>query len=123
MRMHHIGSAVFYPGLWDETQALTEAHADNLVVGVEGGPQIHIKPNGEVHLGGEAAADWVALAAKVGTELNAIRTDIDTLKAAFVAWVPNPPDGGAALKTAAATWSATPLGVAGSVAATKVKAD
>lgn len=38
------------------------------------------------------------------TKLNNIENDINTLKSVFSAWIVNPADGGAALKTAAASW-------------------
>lgn len=42
----------------------------------------------------------------VVSKLNAIETDLNTIKAAFAAWVVVPQDGGAALKAAAAEWYA-----------------
>lgn len=43
------------------------------------------------------------------TKINAIQTDINNLKSAFNSWVTVPNDGGAALKTAAASWSGSNL--------------
>lgn len=43
------------------------------------------------------------------TKLNNLENDINTLKTAFNSWVTVPNDGGAALKTAAATWYASQL--------------
>lgn len=37
--------------------------------------------------------------------INTLEKDLNTLKTVFSAWVPTPNDGGAALKTAAATWA------------------
>jgi hypothetical protein len=45
----------------------------------------------------------------VVSRLNNIESDINDLKTAFTTWVTVPQDGGAALKTATATWYATPL--------------
>lgn len=43
------------------------------------------------------------------TKINAIQTDINNLKTAFNSWVTVPNDGGAALKTAAASWAGSSL--------------
>jgi hypothetical protein len=43
------------------------------------------------------------------SKLNALEQDINSLKTAFSAWVPVPNDGGAALKTAAGSWSGSQL--------------
>lgn len=45
----------------------------------------------------------------VKDQLNLIESDINDLKTAFSTWVTVPQDGGAALKTATATWFAAPL--------------
>jgi len=42
-------------------------------------------------------------------KINAIEDDLNTLRAAFKNWVVAPQDGGAALKTAAANWTATDI--------------
>jgi hypothetical protein len=42
-------------------------------------------------------------------KLNKIENDINALKTSFSGWTPVPNDGGAALKTAAATWYSTAL--------------
>ena len=39
------------------------------------------------------------------SDLDTIKKDLNTLKTAFSSWVVKPQDGGAALKTAAATWA------------------
>lgn len=74
---------------------------------------VYLAPDGTVHLGGGvAASDFVALAAKVTTQLN-------VLKAAIEDAVPVPNDGGVALQAgivaALTDWP-------GDVAATKVRA-
>ncbi len=76
---------------------------------------------GEINLGDQSAADFVALAGKVLTELNKLASDVNSLKTVFSAWIPVPNDGGAALKTAATTWFGSPVTIS-PVAATKVKA-
>lgn len=42
---------------------------------------------------------------QVLSDLNSLKSDLNTLKNVFTAWVPVPQDGGAALKTAIASWS------------------
>jgi hypothetical protein len=44
-------------------------------------------------------------------QLNKIENDVNNLKNAFSSWVAVPNDGGAALKTAVATWSSQRIGV------------
>lgn len=51
----------------------------------------------------------LVLANAVVTELNTLKQDINSLKAVLAGFVPVPGDGGAALKVAAATWSAAQL--------------
>ncbi|MBQ7684952.1 MAG: hypothetical protein IJT48_10730 [Bacteroidaceae bacterium] len=47
--------------------------------------------------------------AELTQRLNAIEQDLNALKTVFSGWTPAPQDGGAALKTAAATWFAQTL--------------
>lgn len=56
-------------------------------------------------------------------KLNAIEQDINSLKTAFSSWVIAPSDGGAALKTAAASWSSSQLSstTAADIEDTKIK--
>jgi len=51
----------------------------------------------------------IVISQKVADELNEIKQDINTLKTVLSAWVVVPGDGGAALKTAAATWAGSQL--------------
>ena len=71
LRMHELIDAVAFPGFYPFSESLEDAHADNLVIGEDGGKHIHVK-SGEIALGVEAPADWVALASLVKTELQAI---------------------------------------------------
>lgn len=116
-RMHSLSDAVAYPGLYPFSKAVKDAHATNMVIGQDSGPQIHIKPSDEIHLGSENAADFVALAAKIATELTKINTAI---VAAIAAVTPN--DGGLAAFQALQT-SLSGASFPSSVAATKIKAD
>lgn len=47
----------------------------------------------------------VPVSSKVANKLNIIEDDLNAIKNVFLTWVPAPQDGGAALKTAAATWA------------------
>ena len=83
IRAHSLTSATFSPGLRDSKNPIADAHAENMVLGKDGGSQIHIKPNGEVHLTAEAAAQFIALAQKVLDELTVAKTDRDSMKTVF----------------------------------------
>lgn len=93
-RRHHLADAIAVPGLHPKSKSWTGAEPGVVTIGSDVGP-----------------ADFVALATKVATELNALKT-------AFNTWVPVPNDGGAALKailtTLFSTWP-------GSVASGTVK--
>lgn len=64
--------------------------------------------NGTLTLNGGNNKGLVIAPALQG-RLNAIENDLNAIKTVFTAWVPAPGDGGAALKTAAATWAAQQL--------------
>jgi len=51
----------------------------------------------------------LVISQKVADEINEIKQDLNALKTVFNAWVVAPSDGGAALKSAAATWSGNNL--------------
>ena len=78
LRRFSLSDAVAIPGVFPSTDALQDAHGDNMVMGKDGGAQIHMKPNGEVHLAEENAADFVALAAKVKASIDALQVAHDT---------------------------------------------
>lgn len=80
-RVHALSGAVCFPVSFKPS---AEAPHDHLAMGAEGGKQVHIKA-GEVALGSEAAADYVALASKVDGELTKISTTLSSLtgQAAF----------------------------------------
>ena len=122
-RMHNLSDAVAYPGYYPRALALADAHAENAVWGFDGGAQIHIKPGGEVHLGSENAADFVALAQKVLTELQAVQTDQTTLGALLVSHVHPGVTAGPAATGASPAFAAYVPHTPGSVAADKTKAD
>lgn len=72
LRMHNLADAIADPcGAWPTSEALS-AHADNVVLGFTSGAQLHLKSSGEVALGAETPAHFVAMANLVLTRLNAI---------------------------------------------------
>lgn len=111
-RLHPLDGAVAIAGVYPSTEALPDAHAENMALGKSGGTQIHFKPDGVVYTG-EGATDFVALSTLVQTQLTALK---NAIAGAAVA----PGDGGATFKAnigiALAAWP-------GSVAATKAKAE
>lgn len=77
-RRHGVGNAVFYPGITPRAKALTETGvSDHMVLGKEGGCQIHVKP-AEVNLDGGSSATAVAIAQLVQTEFLALKTALLT---------------------------------------------
>lgn len=109
-RLHSIGGAVFVPGLETAARVLAGVATGHLVLGKEGGPQVHIDAS-SVQLGA-AGGQFVALSNLVATQLTTLKSAISG--AAVVAG-----DGGAAFKAALITaLSAWPA----SVAATATKA-
>jgi phage baseplate assembly protein V len=78
--------------------------------------RVFIDADGVVHLGAEAGAEFVALAAKVLTELNDIRSKFDTHTHLVNV------TGSSSAQSGTAAAPASAMGPAGSVAATKAKA-
>ena len=119
-RTHDLSDAVAIPGLYPTSEKLADAHAANMVLGKDGGIQIHLKPAGEIHLGSENAADFVSLAGLTLTELASLVTQVNAMITIFNANVVLLNAEGALLSGYAA---AAPLSAPSSVAASKVKAD
>lgn len=78
LRMHNLSDAVAYAGFYPDSKALAGAHAVNMVLGKEGGIQIHIA-DGKIELGEEGSADKVPLDSRIQTELTRIKSDISAL--------------------------------------------
>lgn len=76
LRMHNLSDAVAYPGVPPFSKALKDVDAENMVMGKDGGKQIHIKQE-EVHLGKKDPTDAVALASLVKAELDKIQFTLD----------------------------------------------
>lgn len=82
-RTHALADAVAIPGGYPFALGIDESGVgDHMVLGKEGGAQIHIKPDA-VHLYEENAADFVALAQKVLDELEAAKADRVAMKGKF----------------------------------------
>lgn len=83
VRMHDLSDAVAIPGFYPFSKSLADAHTGNMVLGKDGGAQIHIKPGGEIHIFEEFAAQFVALAQKVLDELDVAKSDRDAMRSTF----------------------------------------
>lgn len=121
-RMHNLSDAVAYPGLYPAKRPLADAHSTNLVIGLDGSSAVHLKPDGEIHLGSDPASDYVALAAVTKAEITALRNTVNALITAYNAHVHPGVTAGAA-STLVTTSTATGPAAVGDVAATKVRAD
>lgn len=77
LRTHALADAVAIPGCYP-FQKSVQAHATDMVLGKDGSAKVHLKPSGEVHLGVENPPEFVALAAKVLTELTKLKLAHDT---------------------------------------------
>ncbi len=89
----------------------------DMILGRDGGVSIHLKPSDEIHLGSASAADFVALAAKVKAELQALWNAVNTHTHQVAT------TGSSSAQSGAAAAQAAALGTAGDVKASKVKAD
>lgn len=76
---------------------------DKYLLNVDGGGSIEVDNQGNIVLNGGQFGGVVKVAELVA-KLNTLESDLNTLKTVFTGWTPVPNDGGAALKTAAATW-------------------
>lgn len=75
---HEIADAFAIVGGYAPSSPLANVNADDLIVGKDGGTTLRIKGStGEIHLGQDAPADFVALASKVEAGLNAIKTIVN----------------------------------------------
>ena len=114
-RMHDLTDAVAFVGFYPDSKAIAEPSADSLVMGHAEGVSVHVAAD-KIELGERNSGDAASLDSLVQTELARIKTELETiyndmtsLKTAFSTWTPAPQDGGAALKSATASWSASSL--------------
>lgn len=108
---HNMSDAVALMGFAPFSKAIAGADPDNLVMGKENGPQIHLADE-KIELGGKGSGDWVSKDSAIQTQLNKIASDVNTLKNILAnVWVPVPTDGGLALQVATAAWSGATLSI------------
>jgi hypothetical protein len=113
---HDLTDCFAVPGGYPKTKALSGVGTDDAAIGKEDGSSIVFKSNGEIHAGQGTPTEFVALAQKVKTRLDALMT-------IFQAWTPVAQDGGSALKIALSSggWASVPT-TQNDVAADKLKA-
>lgn len=118
VRPHDLSNAIAIVGLQDFA-SVTAAHGANVaLLGPDASGGVHLKPNGEAHLGAETAADFVALAGAVLTQITNVANSLNALVSAFNTHVQPTPMG----PTGVPLVPATPAAAPSSVAASKVKA-
>lgn len=115
-RPHDLSNAIAIVGLEAPANA-TPAHATHAVLGKSDGARVELTPGGEVLLHAGGVVDFVALAAKVESEITAIR-DYVAAHTHLVATT-----GTAAAQTGTAASPTPPPALVGSVAASAVKAE
>ncbi len=76
---HDLSDAIAIPGWYPDASALGATDSDDLSIGEEGGPVIHVGRD-SVNIYEKDAADFVALAQKVLDELDAVKADLDAFK-------------------------------------------
>lgn len=104
-----VGSHVLVGLIGNSDKALYLVKATTLtqLSGQIGDTTFIITTDGIVLDGGENGP--VFISSDLIDDINAIKSDLNDLKTVFSSWVVTPSDGGAALKTAAATWYASQL--------------
>ena len=76
--IHDISDAVAIPGFYPDSKALKDIDSDDLVMGFDGGVSIHLNKEGVINLGSKAAADALALASKVNSNVDALQAAHDS---------------------------------------------
>ena len=71
MRAHSLSGAVAIPGLYPQTQAVSNISGDKAIFGSEGGAEIAVS-NTEVQLASRTATQFIARADRVLNELTAM---------------------------------------------------
>lgn len=134
LRHHDLSDAVAIPGLYPDTQAISEASGTELVLGKDSGLQLRIGDLITLATSG-GQTDFVALAQKVFDEIDSLRSTVDTLITVynshthtFTGATSSTCTAGGAVGTCSGTASATsstasPPAPVQSVAASKVKAE
>jgi hypothetical protein len=73
---------VALPGFYPDSMALGDVHADNIVLGQDGGVQVHVAPD-KIELGQANSLDKAALDSKIQIELTRIATELAALTVAY----------------------------------------
>jgi hypothetical protein len=96
-RRFDLSDAFAIPGGYPEALAIKDFDPTDIVIGIEGGVQIHLKPDGKIALGSKTPTDNEALASLVKAEIQGV---VDTIGGL----TPVPNDGGATIITAMSTY-------------------
>lgn len=80
--MHDISDAVALMGFAPFGSAIPDADPENVVIGVEGGVQIHVASD-KIALGSKDASEQVPIDSKVQAELDKIKTELDKVQTAL----------------------------------------
>ncbi len=91
---------VLIPVVGSTVYVTMDSDTGGIVTGVSEVDEVYIR--GDAHGGLVKVTELVA-------DLNSIKSDINTIKSIFAAWVPVPGDGGLVLKTASSVWSGSAL--------------
>jgi hypothetical protein len=75
---HPLHGAIAIPGVYNKDQKLDDVHAENIVIGKNGGCQAHFKSD-MICLGEENPSSFVALATAVKDNLDRIKGDIQSV--------------------------------------------
>lgn len=82
-RMHDLTDCVAMPGLPPFAKARKRADADDMVVGADEGKGVLYFKKDAVHVGAKSAQDAASLDSLVQTELNRLRSDLDSLASIY----------------------------------------
>lgn len=78
LRMHNLSDAVAIPGFYPDSEKLDDADPDNIVIGEDGGVQVHVADD-KIELGEKGSSDKASLDSKVQIELTRIAVELSAL--------------------------------------------
>ncbi len=78
LRMHNLSDAVALAGFYPDSEKLDDADPDNIVIGEDGGVQVHVADD-KIELGEKGASDKASLDSKIQIELTRIATELSAL--------------------------------------------
>lgn len=79
---HNMSDAVALMGFAPFSKAIAGADPDNLVMGKENGPQIHLADD-KIELGEKGSGDWVTKDSLNQAELSRLKSELDAFKSTF----------------------------------------